>query len=47
MERMKYNSESTFDQVEELQPNTWIKAFFNEFSKYDMLLNNHYEVFNM
>jgi hypothetical protein len=32
--------------VEELQPNTWIKAFFNDFPKCDMLLNNHSEVFN-
>jgi hypothetical protein len=32
--------------VEELQPNTWIKAFFNDFLKCDMLLNNHSEVFN-
>jgi hypothetical protein len=32
--------------VEVLQPNTWIEAFFNEFPKCDMLLNNHSEVFN-
>jgi hypothetical protein len=32
--------------VEELQPNTWIKVFFNDFPKCDMLLNNHSEVFN-
>lgn len=32
--------------MEELQPNTWIKAFFNDFLKCDMLLNNHSEVFD-
>jgi hypothetical protein len=26
--------------------NTWIKAFFSDFYKCDMLLNNHSEVFN-
>jgi hypothetical protein len=32
--------------VEELRPNTWIKAFFNDFPKCDMLLNNHSKVYN-
>jgi hypothetical protein len=35
-----------YEWVEELVPNTWIKAFFSDFPKCDMLLNNHSEVFN-
>ena len=46
MDKLKNDSESAFDWVEKLQPNTRIKAFFNKFSKCDMLLNNHSEVFN-
>jgi hypothetical protein len=43
---MKVASQQAYDWVEELVPNTWIKAFFGEFPKCDMLLNNHCEVFN-
>jgi hypothetical protein len=39
-------SESSFDWVEELQPNTWIKAFFSDLPKCDMHLDNQSEVFN-
>jgi hypothetical protein len=46
MEKMKVDSVEAYKWVEELQPNTWIKAFFNDFPKCDMLLNNHSEVFN-
>jgi hypothetical protein len=46
MNKMKVDSEQAYEWVEELVPNTWIKAFFSDFSKCDMLLNNHSEVFN-
>jgi hypothetical protein len=46
MDKLKVDSEDAFKWVEELQPNTWIKAFFSDFPKCDMLLNNHSEVFN-
>ena len=46
MEKLKADSEEAWSWVEELQPNTWIKAFFSDFPKCDMLLNNHSEVFN-
>ena len=46
MDKIKVDSEAAYEWVEELQPNTWIKAFFSDFPKCDMLLNNHSEVFN-
>ena len=46
MEKLKVDSAAAYEWVEKLQPNTWIKAFFSEFPKCDMLLNNHSEVFN-
>jgi hypothetical protein len=46
MDKLKVDSEEAWAWVEELQPNTFIKAFFSDFSKCDMLLNNHCEVFN-
>jgi hypothetical protein len=46
MDRLHADSPSAFEWVEELQPNTWIKAFFSDLPKCDMLLNNHSEVFN-
>uniref|UniRef100_A0ACD5VHE1 Uncharacterized protein n=1 Tax=Avena sativa TaxID=4498 RepID=A0ACD5VHE1_AVESA len=46
MEKMKVHSQAAYDWVEELPPNTWVKAFFSDFPKCDMLLNNHSEVFN-
>jgi hypothetical protein len=32
--------------VEEMAPNTWCRAFFSDFPKCDILLNNTCEVFN-
>jgi hypothetical protein len=29
-----------------MAPNTWVRAYFAEFPKFDILLNNSYEVFN-
>jgi transposase-like protein len=46
MDKLKVDSEEAYEWVEELQPNTWIKAFFSDFCKCDMLLNNHSEIFN-
>ncbi len=47
LEKMKSDSTSAYEWVGELSPNTWIKAFFSDFPKCDMLLNNHSEVLNM
>ncbi|KAM0904344.1 hypothetical protein ACQ4PT_018059 [Festuca glaucescens] len=46
MDKLKAESEGAYSWIEELVPTTWIKAFFSEFPKCDMLLNNHSEVFN-
>ena len=48
MDKLKVDSVEAFQWVEQfLVPNTWIRAFFSEFPKCDMLLNNYSEVFNM
>ena len=46
MAKLEADSKEAFDLVEELQLNTFVKAFFSDFPKCDMLLNNHSEVFN-
>jgi hypothetical protein len=46
LEQMKKDSPEAFAWVEELAPNTWVRAFFSEFPKCDLLLNNNCEVFN-
>jgi hypothetical protein len=46
MEKLKVDSEVAYAWIEQLDPKTWIKAFFSEFPRCDMLLNNHSEVFN-
>jgi hypothetical protein len=46
LDKMKDDSEDAYNWVQELAPNTWVKAFFSDLSKCDMLLNNHSEVFN-
>jgi hypothetical protein len=46
MDKLKADSAQAFAWAEELVPTTWIKSFFSEFPKCDMLLNNHSEVFN-
>jgi hypothetical protein len=46
MQKLQDDSPAAYEWVEQLVPNTWIKAFFKDFSKCDMLLNNHSEVFN-
>jgi hypothetical protein len=46
MEKLKSDIQLAFQWDEQLVPNTWIKAFFNDFPKCDMILNSHSEVFN-
>lgn len=46
MERMKTLSVDTYEYLEELAPNTWVRAFFGDFCKCDILLSNNSEVFN-
>jgi hypothetical protein len=45
LEKMKVDSKEAYEWVEKLAPNTSIKAFFYEFPKCDVLLNNHSKVF--
>jgi hypothetical protein len=46
IDKMQVDSVEAYEWVQNLVPNTWIKAFFNEFPKCDLLLNNHCEVYN-
>jgi hypothetical protein len=46
IDKLKADNEDAWKWVEELQPNSFVKAFFSDFPKCDMLLNNHSEVFN-
>ena len=46
MEKMKALDEAAFKWLEKMPPNTWVRAFFSEFPKCDILLNNNCEVFN-
>ena len=46
MEQMKKDSPEAYAWVEELAPSTWVRAFFSDFPKCDLLLNNNCEVFN-
>jgi len=43
---MKTLNEAAYNWLEKMPPNTWVKAFFSEFPKCDILLNNSCEVFN-
>jgi hypothetical protein len=43
---MKFLNEDAFKWLDKMAPNTWVKAFFSEFPKCDILLNNNCEVFN-
>jgi hypothetical protein len=45
MEKLKADSEDAWKWVEKSQPNSYVKDFFSDFPKCDMLLNNHSEVF--
>ena len=46
MELMKTLDKYAYDWLEQMPPNTWVRAFFSEYPKCDILLNNNYEVFN-
>ncbi|CAN6354378.1 unnamed protein product [Urochloa humidicola] len=46
MAQLKKDSVEAYTWIEELPPNTWVRAFFSEFPKCDMLLNNNCDVFN-
>ena len=46
MDKMKELDKDAFKWLEQMAPNTWVKDFFSEFPKCDILLNNSCEVFN-
>jgi hypothetical protein len=46
MERMKALSVDGHKWLEKMEPKTWVRAYFSEFPKCDILLNNNCEVFN-
>ena len=46
MEDMKKLDPAAHAWLEEMAPNTWVKAYFSTFPKCDLLLNNTCEVFN-
>ena len=46
MELMKTLDKYAYDWLEQMPPNTWVRAFFSESPKCDILLNNNCEVFN-
>ena len=46
MERMKAVNANAHKWLEKMAPNTWVRAYFSEFPKCDILLNNNCEVFN-
>lgn len=46
MEKMKSLSKDAYAYLEEIPPNQWCRAFFSDFPKCDILLNNNSEVFN-
>jgi hypothetical protein len=46
MEKMKVLNEAAYEWLEEMAPNNWVRAYFLEFPKCDILLNNNCEMFN-
>jgi hypothetical protein len=44
-EKMKAVNKDAYGYLEEIPPNQWCRAFFRDFSKCDILLNNNLEVF--
>lgn len=46
MEKMKAINKDAYEWLEKMPPNTWSRAFFLEYPKCDILLNNSCEVFN-
>ena len=43
---MKTLDKDAYERLEKWAPNTWVRAFFSEYPKCDILLNNNCEVFN-
>ncbi|KAM0902373.1 hypothetical protein ACQ4PT_019399 [Festuca glaucescens] len=46
MDKLQVDCNEAFQWIDKLDPKTWVKAFFSDFPKCEMLLNNHSEVFN-
>jgi hypothetical protein len=46
MEKMKVLDKNAYEWLEKMPPHTWVRAFFSEYPKCDILLNNSCEVFN-
>jgi hypothetical protein len=46
MEKMKVLDQKACEWLEKMPPHTWVRAFFSEYPKCDILLNNSCEVFN-
>jgi hypothetical protein len=46
MEKMKVLDQKAYECLEKMPPHTWVRAFFSEYPKCDILLNNSCEVFN-
>lgn len=46
MEKMRVLDKDAHAWLEKMPPNTWVRAFFSEYPKCDILLNNTCEVFN-
>jgi len=46
MDKMKLLNKDAHAWLEKMAPNTWVRAFFSEYPKCDILLNNTCEVFN-
>jgi hypothetical protein len=46
MEKMRLLNSAAHAWLERMPPQTWVKAFFSEYPKCDILLNNNCEVFN-
>ena len=46
MEQMRVINKEAADWLDELPPNTWVRAFQSDTPKCDILLNNNCEVFN-
>ena len=46
MDKMKALNNDAYEWLEKMPPQTWVRAFFSEYPKCDILLNNSCEVFN-
>jgi hypothetical protein len=46
MKELKKLSEATYNYLVKIDPSGWSRAYFNEYSRCDLLVNNIYEYFN-